>query len=83
MDAITRHKHAKAEHPNDVCLVLTGDFYETFGSDAEIVAAVVGLTLTTMSKQRRDDVSMVGFPGYMLDDCVRKLEQAGHAVFVS
>jgi len=83
MDAINRHKQAKAENKAHVCLVLTGDFYETFGSDAEIVADLAGLTLTTSSNRGRDAMSMVGFPAYMLDDCVRKLEQAGHAVFVS
>src|SRR5262245_60023496 len=56
-----------------------GDFYELFFEDAELVASVLGLALTSRDKGP-DAIPMAGFPHHSLDGQLRKLVEAGYRV---
>jgi DNA mismatch repair protein MutS len=61
-----------------ILLLRMADFYESFESDAETCARVLGLTLTA----RSDGVAMAGFPHQSLESYLRKLLKAGHRVAI-
>jgi len=69
---------AKSRHPGMVLFFRMGDFYELFGEDAEMVAPLLGLTLTSRDGKEK----MAGFPHMGLDGHLRRLLEAGHRVAV-
>lgn len=69
---------AKAKHPGMVLFFRMGDFYELFGEDAEKVAPILGLTLTTRDGREK----MAGFPHMALDGHLRRLLETGNRVAV-
>ncbi|MFO0925627.1 MAG: DNA mismatch repair protein MutS [Gemmataceae bacterium] len=73
-----QYREAKERHPGMLLLFRAGDFYELFFDDAELVARVLGLTLTSRDRQ----VPMAGFPHHALELHLRKLLRAGHRVAV-
>src|SRR4051812_5322207 len=73
-----QYREVKGRYPALLVLFRVGDFFELFGADAEVGAAVLGLTLTSRDKT----VPMGGFPHHALDAHVHKLVRAGHGVAV-
>jgi DNA mismatch repair protein MutS len=73
-----QYREAKERHPGMLLLFRMGDFYELFDTDAELVARVLGLTLTSRDKT----IPMAGFPHHQLEGYLRKLLHAGHRVAV-
>jgi DNA mismatch repair protein MutS len=73
-----QYREAKERHPGMLLLFRMGDFYELFYEDAEVVARVLGLTLTSRDKT----IPMAGFPHHALDNHLRKLLRAGHRVAI-
>jgi DNA mismatch repair protein MutS len=73
-----QYREAKDRHPGMLLLFRAGDFYELFFDDAEVVARVLGLTLTSRDKT----IPMAGFPHHQLETYLRKLLRAGHRVAV-
>jgi len=69
---------ARQAHPGMILLFHMGDFYETFGEDAELVSRLLGLTLTS----RDGKVPMAGFPVHSLEPQLRKLLHLGHRVAI-
>lgn len=68
--------------PHAILLFQVGDFYETFGEDAERTARLLGLALT--HKSSRDfSTPMAGIPLRTLDQNVEKLLSAGVCVAVA
>lgn len=67
----------KERHPDCLLLFRLGDFYESFGPDAETVARLCGLTLTS-----RGGLAMAGFPFHSLEVRLRVLIQQGQRVAV-
>ncbi|TMF82301.1 MAG: hypothetical protein E6I07_13940, partial [Chloroflexi bacterium] len=43
---LEQYQRVKREYPDAIVLFRLGDFYETFGEDAERVAPLLGITLT-------------------------------------
>ena len=72
----------KARHPQAVLLFRMGDFYETFGEDAQQISVLLGLTLTKRSNGAASDVPLAGFPHHALDNYLPKLVQAGLRVAI-
>ena len=72
---------AKRLSPGAVLLFRMGDFYEVFFEDAELLARVLGLAITSREKGP-DAIPMAGFPHHSLDGHLRKLVQAGHRVAI-
>src|SRR5262245_20257504 len=73
-----QYEEAKARHPGMLLLFRMGDFFETFGDDAELVSRVLGLTLTSRDKS----IPMAGFPHHQLEPYLRKLLQLGQRVAI-
>ena len=68
----------KNRYPEEVILMRCGDFYETYGCDAQILAKVCSIGLTV----RPDGVTIAGFPHRALDTYLPKLIRAGHRVAI-
>jgi DNA mismatch repair protein MutS len=76
-----QYLEAKRQCPGAIVLFRMGDFYELFFEDAELVARVLGLALTSREKGP-DSVPMAGFPHHSIDGYLRKLVEAGYRVAV-
>lgn len=69
----------KIEYENCILLMRSGDFYEAFNEDAEIVAQICNTVLTS----RLYDgvrVPLVGLPCHSALDRLQELALAGHTV---
>lgn len=65
-----------------VVLIPLGDFYESYGEDAENAAQVLDIVLT--SKQIEGNTyKMCGFPKHILDEYANKLLYAGYDVVIA
>ena len=71
----------KAKYPNSILLFRVGDFYETFGEDAELSSKILGITLTKRSNGSSND-ALAGFPHHALDTYLPKLVRAGQRVAI-
>ena len=69
----------KEQHPDAVLLFRVGDFYETYGEDAETASQILGIVLTT---RNTDGTKMAGFPHHALDAYLPKLVRAGKRIAI-
>ena len=65
----------KSQYPGVILLLHVGDFYEAFDEDADTIARVLSLALTTRGEHR-----MAGFPHMQLDRFLAALVGAGFRV---
>ncbi|MEM9737768.1 MAG: DNA mismatch repair protein MutS [Bacteroidota bacterium] len=72
----------KKEYPDTLLLFRVGDFYETFGEDAQKLHEVVDIKLTKRSNGSAASVPLAGFPHHALDVYLPKLVQANLRVAV-
>ncbi len=72
-----KFEEMKAKHPDSVVLCHVGDFYESYGEDAEVIAKELGIILT-----KRGETKMAGFPSHSLSTCLPKLVHAGKRVAI-
>ncbi len=77
MTIIQQYHAAKRNHPNMLLLFRVGDLYQLFDDDAETVANLLGLTVTTSGTS-----SMTSFSHDSLETHLRKLLIAGHRVAI-
>jgi DNA mismatch repair protein MutS len=78
-----RQYHAiKRENPDTILLFRMGDFYETFGDDAVIVAKDLDITLTARDKNSDNPIPLAGVPYHALDGYLGKLIKKGHRVAI-
>ncbi|NOT01970.1 MAG: DNA mismatch repair protein MutS [Phycisphaerales bacterium] len=67
--------------PDALLFFRMGDFYETFFDDAKTASRVLGIALTTRSKDK-DPVPLAGIPYHALESYLRKLVAAGIKVAI-
>ncbi|MAI78600.1 MAG: DNA mismatch repair protein MutS [Deltaproteobacteria bacterium] len=72
----------KADYPDAVVFYRMGDFYEMFLGDAEKVAPLLDITLTTRDKGKPDAVPMCGIPVHSADAYIKQLAGLGHRVAI-
>jgi len=75
----------KSENPEALILFRTGDFYETYSSDAEEASRILGITLTKSSVRKNKDgelLKLVAFPHHALDTYLPKLIRAGKRIAI-
>src|SRR5207244_4900775 len=77
-----QHAAIKARYPDAILLFRVGDFYETFGQDAIITSAVLGITLTKRNNANPAASELAGFPHHALDTYLHKLVKAGYRVAI-
>ena len=72
-------REIKSKYPDAVLLFRCGDFYEAYEDDAKVCAKILGITLTTNSK---NGYQMAGFPHHALDTYLPKLVRAGKRIAI-
>lgn len=76
-----QYNRMKQKHPDAILLFRVGDFYETFGIDAERASEILGIILTSRNNGG-SDVPLAGFPHHSLDSYLPKLVKAGYRVAI-
>ena len=72
----------KAKHPRDILFFRMGDFYEMFFDDAKIASEILGITLTSRSKDP-GGIPMAGVPVRAVDTYLPRLLEAGRRVAIA
>ena len=72
----------KAQHPDAVVFYRMGDFYEMFLDDAQLVAPILDIALTTRDKGKADAVPMCGVPVHAADAHIKRLAELGHRIAI-
>lgn len=71
----------KQKYPNTILLFRVGDFYETFGEDAVLVAKILSIVLTSRNNGG-SDIELAGFPFHSLDVYLPRIVRAGYRVAI-
>ncbi|MBJ18004.1 MAG: DNA mismatch repair protein MutS [bacterium] len=72
----------KARYPDAVIFYRMGDFYEMFLDDAELVAPILDIALTSRDKGKVDAVPMCGVPVHAADAHIKRLAELGHRIAI-
>ena len=72
----------KKEQPDALLLFRMGDFYETFFDDAKTASKILGITLTTRDKNKKNPIPLAGFPYHALNNYLKKLIDNGIKVAI-
>lgn len=73
----------KNQYPDTILFFRLGDFYETFGADAETAARELDLVLTSRPVSRGQRVPMAGVPYHAVDRYLAMLIERGYRVAVA
>ncbi|MCS6845440.1 MAG: DNA mismatch repair protein MutS [Caldilineales bacterium] len=73
----------KKQFPDTILFFRLGDFYETFDRDAEIVAEVCDIVLTSRPITKDERVPLAGVPHHSLETHLAKLVSAGYKVAIA
>src|SRR5512137_1234644 len=77
-----QYQELKVQHPDTILFFRIGDFYETFNSDAELVARELDIVLTSRSKSGDNRIPLAGVPYHAADGYIAKLVGKGYKVAV-
>src|SRR5919199_1380698 len=72
----------KRQHPDAILFFRLGDFYETFDADAELVARVLRITLTSREVGKGQRVPLAGVPHHAVESYLARLVAAGYRVAI-
>ena len=72
----------KAQYPDAIIFYRMGDFYEMFLDDAELVAPILDIALTSRDKGKKDVVPMCGVPVHAADAHIKRLAELGHRIAI-
>ena len=82
-ESVWGYNDIKHDHPGDIVLYQMGDFFEMYGEDAVIAAALLDLNLTTRPLPGTTGrVDMCGIPAHALEQYVEKLRET-HPVTIA
>jgi DNA mismatch repair protein MutS len=79
---MSQYLSMKQEYPDALLLFRMGDFYETFYDDAVTASKVLGIALTSRSREGEAKIPLAGFPHHAVETYVARLVRAGHRVAV-
>ena len=77
-----QYNAVKERHPDHVVLFQFGDFFETYGEDAKVIAPELGLSLTTRPVPGVGRVEMCGIPAHRLEQYTNRLRRT-HDILIS
>ncbi|MDD1665769.1 MAG: DNA mismatch repair protein MutS, partial [Methanomicrobiales archaeon] len=81
--AMEQYRSFKEQYPGAILLFHIGDFYETFGSDAELVSRELDIALTSRSRDRAGNrIPLAGVPHDAVDGYIARLLEKGYRVAV-
>jgi DNA mismatch repair protein MutS len=72
----------KADHPDKLLFYRMGDFYELFMEDAERVARLLDLTLTSRGNSNGQRIPMAGVPVHAAEGYLGRLVKSGQSIAV-
>ncbi len=73
----------KKQFPDTILFFRLGDFYETFDADAEIVARVCDVVLTSRPVGLSERVPLAGVPYHSVEPHIARLVNAGYKVAIA
>jgi DNA mismatch repair protein MutS len=79
---IAQYLEIKSQNPGSLLLFRMGDFYETFFEDAQTLAQVAGVTLTSRDAKSDHPVPLAGVPYHAIDTYLNRLLRAGLTVAI-
>ncbi|MBS9768856.1 MAG: DNA mismatch repair protein MutS [Flavobacteriaceae bacterium] len=77
-----QYNSIKAKYPDAMLLFRVGDFYETFGTDAQKAAKILDIVLTKRGSGSESETALAGFPHHSLNTYLPKLVKAGMRVAI-
>ncbi|MEK7281809.1 MAG: DNA mismatch repair protein MutS, partial [Chloroflexota bacterium] len=77
-----QYLHIKQQYPDALLLFRLGDFYEAFEEDAQVLAQVLQIALTSRPMGKGQRLPMAGIPYHALDNYLARLIKAGHKVAI-
>jgi len=79
---MSQYMNIKKDYPDAILLFRMGDFYETFFEDAATAAKVLGIALTSRSREGEKRIPLAGVPYHAVDTYVARLVRAGYKVAI-
>ncbi len=81
--AMRQYYEAKEKHKDALIFFRMGDFYESFGDDAKIIAKELDITLTSRGRDKEgDDMPLAGIPYHAVDSYLPRLIKKGYKVAI-
>lgn len=81
--AMKQYYEAKEKHRDALIFFRMGDFYESFGEDAKIIARELEITLTSRGRDKEGkDMPLAGIPYHAVDSYLPKLIKKGYKVAI-
>ncbi len=81
--AMKQYYEAKEKHKDALIFFRMGDFYESFGDDAKIIAKELDITLTSRGRDKEgDDMPLAGIPYHAVDSYLPRLIKKGYKVAI-
>jgi DNA mismatch repair protein MutS len=81
--AMRQYYEAKEKHRDALIFFRMGDFYESFGDDAKIIARELEITLTSRGRDKEgEDMPLAGIPYHAVDSYLPRLIKKGYKVAI-
>ncbi len=81
--AMRQYYEAKEKHKDTLIFFRMGDFYESFGDDAKIIAKELEITLTSRGRDKEgEDMPLAGIPYHAVDSYLPRLIKKGYKVAI-
>ncbi len=81
--AMRQYYEAKENHKDALIFFRMGDFYESFGDDAKIIAKELDITLTSRGRDKEgEDMPLAGIPYHAVDSYLPRLIKKGYKVAI-
>ncbi len=81
--AMKQYYTVKAQHPDAILFFQMGDFYETFGEDAGVVARELDIVLTARGRDKNGErMPLAGVPHHAAESYIARLVNKGYKVVV-
>lgn len=81
--AMRQYYSVKARYPDAILFFRMGDFFETFGEDAGVVARELDITLTARGRDKNGDrMPLAGVPHHAADGYIARLVNKGYKVVI-
>ncbi|VVB96949.1 DNA mismatch repair protein MutS [uncultured archaeon] len=81
--AMRQYYEAKEKHKDALIFFRMGDFYESFGEDAKIIAKELEITLTSRGRDKEgEDMPLAGIPYHAVDSYLPRLIKKGYKVAI-
>jgi len=77
-----QYQEIKERYRDAILFFHIGDFYETFGADAELVSRELEIVLTSRSKGSEGKIPLAGVPYHAADGYIARLVSKGYKVAV-